>query len=66
MNLNKKCFKTTISTVNSLDICWNLEETFTLCQARNHGEHSRAVPPNFIVPRKICFKHIIKTKILSL
>ena len=40
-------------------------------QARGHGGHLGAVlpkyflcPPNFVVPRKICFKHIIKTKIL--
>jgi len=40
-------------------------------QARSHGGHSGAVPPkfllcppNFLVPRKICFKYIIKTKIV--
>jgi len=27
--------------------------------------HSVEVLPNFIVPRKICFKHRVKTKILS-
>jgi len=34
-------------------------------QARSQGGHSRAVLPNYIVPRKIYFKHIVKTKILS-
>jgi len=34
-------------------------------QARGQGEHSGAVLPNHIVPRKICFKHIVKTKVLS-
>jgi len=30
-------------------------------QARSHGG---VFPPNFVVPRKICFKHIVKPKIL--
>ena len=40
-------------------------------QARSQGGHSGAVlpnflcPQNFIVPRKICFKHKVKAKILS-
>jgi len=34
-------------------------------QARSQGEHSGAVLPNYIVPRKFCFKHIVKSKILS-
>jgi len=29
----------------------------TAGQARIHGGHSVAVPPNFAVPRKFCFKH---------
>jgi len=33
-------------------------------QARSQGEHSGAVLPNFIVHRKICSKHLVKTKIL--
>jgi len=36
----------------------------TLVQACNHGGHSEQCP-QFFVPRKICFKHIIKAKILS-
>jgi len=35
-------------------------------QARSHGGHSGAEPPIFVVPRKICFKHRRKTKILTL
>ena len=38
---------------------------FSLLLYRQAGEHSEAVLPNFIVSRKICFKHIVKTKILS-
>jgi len=34
---SKICSKTTISTVNSPHICWNLDVTFTLCQPRSHG-----------------------------
>jgi len=34
---SKLCSKTTISMFNSLHICWNLDVTFTLCQARSHG-----------------------------
>jgi len=34
-------------------------------QARSQGGPSGAVLPNFIVHRKICSKHIVKTKILS-
>ena len=41
-------------------------------QARRHGGHSWGVtpksllcPPNLIVLRKICFKHMIKLKNLS-
>jgi len=38
MNLNQNyVLKTTISMFNSLHICWNLDVTFTLCQARSHG-----------------------------
>jgi len=43
-------------------------ETFALGyrQARSQVGHSGAVLPNYIVPRKIYFKRIVKTKILSL
>jgi len=39
-------------------------ETCFYTQARSQGGHSVAVLPHFIVLRKICFKHIVKTKIL--
>jgi len=34
-------------------------------QSRRHGGHSGALTPNFFVLRKICFKHMIKTKNFS-
>jgi len=55
---SKMCFKTTISTVNSLHIFWILDATFTLSWACKHGWHSEAVSPNFVVHRKVCFKRI--------
>jgi len=51
---------------------WRVSKTFMLHQAPSHGKHSGAVPPkifvlpNFIVSRKISFKHLIKTKSFSL
>jgi len=42
---SKIWFKTTMSTVNSLYIFWNLDVTFTLCQAYSHGG---------IVPKFVC------------
>jgi len=45
MNLNQKyvikllfLHLSTISTVNNLHICWNLNVTYTLFQARSHGD----------------------------
>jgi len=34
-------------------------------QAHSQGVHSGAVLPDYILPRKTCLKHIVKTKILS-
>jgi len=34
-------------------------------QARSQGGHSGAMLSNYIVPKNFCFKHIVKTKILS-
>jgi len=34
-------------------------------ETRSHGGNSGQCPPNFVVPRKICFKSIIKTKRLA-
>jgi len=41
-------------------------------QVRRHGGHSETItpkyflcPPNFVVLRKVCFKHMIKIKIFS-
>jgi len=39
---SKICSKTNISTVNSLHICWNLNVTFTLCQAYSHVSYKSA------------------------
>jgi len=50
MNLNQKCFKTVNSAVNSLHICWNLDVTFTLCQARSHGGIQGQCPEIFLCP----------------
>ena len=52
---SKICSETTIFTVNSLHICWNLYVTFTLCQARSHGGIQGAVSLNFFVPKKVMF-----------
>jgi len=50
-------FKTTISTVNRLHICWNFK-SFTLIQAVAVG-HSGPVSLNFVVPRReVSLKHI--------
>jgi len=48
---SKICSKTTISTVNSLHICWNLDVTFTLSQARSHGVFRGSVPKFFCAPQ---------------
>jgi len=34
---SKICSKTTIATVNSLHIGWNLDVIYTSCQACSHG-----------------------------
>jgi len=50
----KICSETTISTVNSLHICWNLDVTFILCQVHSHGD-IQGQCPKFFVPRKVYF-----------
>jgi len=45
----KICSKATIFKVNSAHICWKLEPVAM--------GHSGAVSRNFVVPRKVCFKH---------
>jgi len=62
---SKLCSKTTISMFNSLYICWNLDVTFTLCQARSHGS-IQGKCPKFFCAQKIFFQTytVIKTKIL--
>ena len=57
--------KTSVSIGNSQHLRWNLDATFILWQACSHGGHSRAMPPNFVVPRKIWFKRTITTKTKS-
>jgi len=60
---SKMCSKTTISTVNNLHICWNLDVTSLYYRPVAIGAFWGSVPnffvpPNFVVPRKVCFKHI--------
>jgi len=50
---SKICSRT-ISTVNGLHICWNLDVSFTLCLACSHGG-IQAQFPFIFVPRKVCF-----------
>jgi len=46
-------------------ICKN--KNGNMSQARSHGEAFQgSVPPNFLVPRKNCFKNIIKTKLVPI
>jgi len=49
-----KMFCETTITINNQHICWNyLDVTFTLCQARSHGNiQGRAVSLNSFVPTK--------------
>jgi len=51
---SKICSATTISTISSLHICWNLHVTFTLCQARSHGAFKGSVP-KFCCAQKTLF-----------
>jgi len=43
--------KTTISTVTSLHICWNLDVTVTLLQARSHEGIQGNVPEFYCLPQ---------------
>jgi len=46
--------ETTVSTVNNLHICWNLDVNFTLCQARSHGGIQEQCPSIFLCPQWCC------------
>jgi len=52
INLNRKCFKTTISIINSIHICWKLDVSFTSSQARSHGGRFRVNVLKFCCAQK--------------
>jgi len=58
---SKLCSKITIFTVNSLHICWNLDVTFTLCQAQSHGGIKGSVPKFFRSPKFCAQKSSFQT-----
>jgi len=41
---SKLCSKTTISTVNSLHTCWNLDVAFPLFHTNSHGGIQKECP----------------------